>query len=616
MLRRLLPALLLAALVAPALHAQTTLTCATGQVCSDTNGNQILGNNTLSAPNVPPGTYQNLATNNGLIGAENTLTDANPASSTPGTLPPLLYNTYLIGTSNNFQLQTGNNNVLGSGNSGTGTGGGWNIVGYNNAITNGQQNINILGSGFTVNGAPTPNLNYGVTLLGGGSSLTSSDGIYVGDNNTVTTTTAAGAYGMTNTLSNADQSQTVGNNNQVTAPSAVTIGNMNKNGSAYNITVGTNNNAPNQTNYAFGSNNNLGAASNMILGQGNTTGALNQMIFGNSNVLGPDAVNTTLIGYGCSTDRANALYVCGSTLSGLSPGVQANDAATMGQLNTGLSYLGGGASFNFATGQFVAPTYALSMGTFHDVGSALLALDNKPSGGGTPGPRGPAGPTGPAGPQGPAGQNGTGGANVAAGKNIAVTTNANGDQVVSTVSDPSFSSVTATNGTSSTTVSATGVTITPASGNAVTLSGAGLNVGDRVIDGVADGQISANSQQAINGAQLFNAEAAARSYTDNQVQAGVHTAENWAKAYTDSQVAQLNDRISRVGAASSAMAALNGNYRNTANSIAAGLGWQGGHNALAVGYRHLSSDGRMSWSIQGSVSGRERSVGVGIGYGW
>lgn len=610
-LRRLLPALLLVALVSPAVHAQTTLTCATGQVCSDTNGNQVLGNNTLSVPSLPPATYQNLATNNGLIGADNILTDAN--TNAPGTTSPqVLYNSYLFGSSNNFSLTIGNNNILGSQNTGTGTGGGWNIVGYNNNITNGANNINILGSGFTVNGAPTPNLNYGATLIGGGSSLNNSDGVYIGDNNTVTTTTAAGAYGTSNTLTHADQSQTVGNNNDVTAGSAVTIGNTNKNGGAYNITIGNNNTALNSSGFTLGSNNNLGGANNAILGQGNTTTGLNQMILGNSNALGPDAVNTTLIGYGCSTDRGNTLYVCGSTLSGLSPGVQINDAATMGQLNTGLGYLGGGASFNFTTGQFVAPTYVLSMGTFHDVGSALLGLDNKPTGAGTPGPAGPAGPQGPAGP---AGKDGTGtGSNVVAGKNIQVTTDANGNQVVATTDKPSFSTVTTTDGSSTTVTSGNGVTITPASGNAVTLSGQGLSNGGNTITNVGAGAVNATSTDAVNGSQLYNVQQVAKNYTDSQVAAGVATSENWAKAYTDHAVAGLRDQINRTGASAAAISSIN--YRPYQNSFGVGLGWQGGHNGVAVGFRHVSNDGQMEWNVRAAISGSVRSVGVGMSWGW
>lgn len=596
--RLLLPVLMLAALGAPALHAQTTVTCAQGQVCSDTNGNQLLGDNTFNVPTVPSSGYQNLAINNGLFGNGNTLTDGNQNAAGASTYQ-VLTQTYLIGAQNSMTLSVSNNNVLGSQNVGTGLGGGWNIVGYNNTITNGGSNVNILGSGFTVNGAPNPNLNYGVTLLGGSSTLNASDGIYIGDNNTVSTTSAAGAYGTNNTLTNADQSQVVGNNNNVGAANTVTVGNNNVNGSTYNAIVGNNIKAPYNNSYSLGASNNLGAANTLILGAMNTTLAQNQMILGNNNYLGADATNTTLIGNGCSTDRPNTLYICSSTLSGVANGVLPNDAVNMSQLNQGLSYLGGGASFNYTTGQFTAPSYVLSGGTFDNVGSALLYLDSKPSGTGQ-GPQGPQGPQGQPGQQGPQGPAGSG-ANVTAGKNIVVTQDANGNQVVSTSTTPTFSTVTTSNANSTTTVSGDGVVITPATSSAVTLSGAGLDNGGQIITGVANGQISPGSQQAINGGQLYAAQQSDR---------------NWAKAYTDQAVQGLNDRIARVGATSAASAALASNYRDMPNSFAAGLGFQGGHNAIAVGYRHVSESQRVSWSIQGAISGSERSIGVGIGYGW
>jgi len=131
----------------------------------------------------------------------------------------------------------------------------------------------------------------------------------------------------------------------------------------------------------------------------------------------------------------------------------------------------------------------------------------------------------------------------------------------------------------------------------VTLQGAN----GTTITNVAPGVISPTSTDAVNGAQLYGA---------------VRQSENWAKAYTDQAVSGLNDRISRVMAASAASASMASNFREMPNSFAVGLGLSGGHNGIAVGYRHISESKAVSWSIQGAIAGSERSIGVGIGYGW
>lgn len=159
-----------------------------------------------------------------------------------------------------------------------------------------------------------------------------------------------------------------------------------------------------------------------------------------------------------------------------------------------------------------------------------------------------------------------------------------------------------------------------ASQSQVTLAGANGTIISNVKAGVAE-------TDAANVGQVQQAITTANSYTDNQV----NLAKDWAKTYTDVQAArtlheanaytdmrfgQIGDRISRIAALSSASSNLAANYRDTPNSIAAGLGWSGGHNALSVGYRHVSDDGRVSWSVSGGVSGSERTVGMGVGYGW
>ena len=134
-----------------------------------------------------------------------------------------------------------------------------------------------------------------------------------------------------------------------------------------------------------------------------TTGALGDAIaIGNySRALGLNAIafgegaqadhwGSVSIGAGSLTDREGQVSFGRPgqerVLSNVAAGTQAHDALIYQQVVpaiTGIvSGLGGGATYNPATGVMTAPSYVLSMGTYNDVGSALTALDNKPPGGG------------------------------------------------------------------------------------------------------------------------------------------------------------------------------------------------------------------------------------------
>ena len=142
-----------------------------------------------------------------------------------------------------------------------------------------------------------------------------------------------------------------------------------------------------------------------------------------------------------------------------------------------------------------------------------------------------------------------------------------------------------------TTISSDGLTIT--GGPSVTQSG--INAGDKKITNVADGIISKDSKDAINGSQLYNETRVAKDGTfvkqantagenlsalDNQV-----TANTESIYHINNRVSDLDNRVNKVGAGAAALAALHpldfdpddkwdfavgyGNYRN-ANSVAFG----------------------------------------------
>lgn len=399
--------------------------------------------------------------------------------------------------------------------------------------------------------------------------------------------------GASNLIDGTNAPAGAGNNIQIGEYSTIQADTTTGSSASINNSIGQSVNITGWGNNVMGANVTVHGSENTVLGNSAGSQANNGTVVGALASLGPDATNSVILGFQGYTDRANTLAVNGLTISQVAPGVMMDDAANMSQLNQGLSYLGGGAGFN--NGTFTAPTYTFGTNSFDNVGGALTYLYNLRSTG-----------------------TGTGGTTttVQGGQNVTVTQTGN-TATVSTTPNPTFNSVTTTDGQGNTTeTSGNGVQITPASGNVVTLSGVGLDNGSNVINGVGDGQVAAGSQQAVNGGQLYQAEQQQRTYTDQQVQNGVRTAENWAKAYTDQQIAQLNDRIQRVAATGQASASMTGNFRDLPNSVAVGLGWAGGHNALAVGYRHLTENGHLSWSIQGAISGNERTIGVGLGYGW
>ena len=132
-----------------------------------------------------------------------------------------------------------------------------------------------------------------------------------------------------------------------------------------------------------------GSADDGTGGQATAVGADAQANGAQSSALGQGARATaaraTAIGAGAVADQVGTVSF-GSTalpsrLVNVAPGVADTDAVTVGQLAPYAAALGGAASM--AGGSFRAPTYSLSSGIYHDVGSALTALDQKPNGGGT-----------------------------------------------------------------------------------------------------------------------------------------------------------------------------------------------------------------------------------------
>jgi autotransporter adhesin len=310
-----------------------------------------------------------------------------------------------------------------------------------------------------------------------------------------------------------------------------------------------------------------------------------------------NGANAVAIGAGSYAGDADSVSV-GSAQTGytrrienVTNGVAPSDAATVGQVARYATALGGGSTM--LGGVFTTPNYYLNAtgaaGTYHNVGSALTALDNGlaavnarvdniqltrgPKGDpGADGPQGVAGMQSPPGPKGDPGTDAVGSATDTAAVHYDDTTKAT-------------------------------VMLQGSQGTTI----ANVRAGLADTDAANVGQITQQVQDAL---------VTARNYTDASAQ---QTLKN-ANAYTDWAVSRLNDRIATAEAMETAQAQMVASFAGAdpanRNRLAAGVGFAGGHNGVSVGYQHVSEGGHTAWNIGGGVSGQERSVGAGASYSW
>ena len=132
--------------------------------------------------------------------------------------------------------------------------------------------------------------------------------------------------------------------------------------------------------------------------------------------------------------------------------------------------------------------------------------------------------------------------------------------------------------------------------------GGTLNMNGNKITGVADGDVSADSTDAINGSQLYAVE----QKVDNNSQA-INAVGN--------QVNRLSNRIDKVGAGAAALAALHPLDFDPDDklSFAAGYGNYAGENAVAVGAFYQPNEDTM-FSIGGTFGNDENMVNAGVSF--
>ena len=180
-------------------------------------------------------------------------------------------------------------------------------------------------------------------------------------------------------------------------------------------------------------------------------------------------------------------------------------------------------------------------------------------------------------------------------QNISTSVNGNNSIKVELKKDITVDSVTADSVTANsvkvgdTSISTNGLTIKD--GPSITKTG--IYGGNQKVTGVAAGDISADSKDAVNGGQLFA--------TDQQV------------AQNAQSISKLGNRINKVGAGAAALAALHPLDFDPDDKwdFAAGYGNYNGENAAAIGAYYRPNEDTM-FSVGGSFGNGENMVNAGV----
>ena len=145
--------------------------------------------------------------------------------------------------------------------------------------------------------------------------------------------------------------------------------------------------------------------------------------------------------------------------------------------------------------------------------------------------------------------------------------------------------------------------------SSITLDGTNVKVNDKVtvdkdgkISGVAKGDISNTSTDAVNGSQLYDTNTHITN-VENQV------------ISNSNRINQLGNRVNKVGAGAAALAALHPMDFDPDDKLtfSAGYGNYGGENAAAIG-AYYRPDEKVMLSVGGTVGNGENMVNAGISF--
>jgi autotransporter adhesin len=309
-----------------------------------------------------------------------------------------------------------------------------------------------------------------------------------------------------------------------------------------------------------------------------------------------NAAESVALGSYAVADRTRTISVGNATtgvrnqIANMAPGTQDYDAVNLMQLSGVVDWIGGGASVTGGTVQ--GPAFSVQGDDFYSVADALEALNQYLSqAAGTPGPQGPAGPQGPSGPQGQKGSPGYSAYEIAVSNGF---TGTESEWLEDLRHDPQALEL--------------AVALADA-GDARTLEAAVAHA-----DAGDSHTLEAATAHADN--RSAGTLATANAYTDTRIDhidARITNLQN----YVDQRLHQQDKRIDRQGALSAAMMNMASSTAgvDTPNRIGAGVGFQNGEQAVSVGYQHAFGR-KAAITLGGAISGKERVVGAGVGFGW
>lgn len=144
----------------------------------------------------------------------------------------------------------------------------------------------------------------------------------------------------------------------------------------------------------------------------------------------------------------------------------------------------------------------------------------------------------------------------------------------------------------------------------------GLKLNDKKIQGVQNGEIKANSTDAVNGGQLHTVK--------EELTKQINDIKNLNNNNQSGAFDRLERKINKQGkearagiAGANAAAALPQVYTAGKAMVAAAAGTFKGQNALAVGYSRASDNGKVIFKLQGNANtSGDVGAGVGVGYQW
>ena len=146
----------------------------------------------------------------------------------------------------------------------------------------------------------------------------------------------------------------------------------------------------------------------------------------------------------------------------------------------------------------------------------------------------------------------------------------------------------------------------------------GISAGGKVINDVKEGEVSENSQQAINGSQLHQTH-----QMINQVAMGVGENRQMIQAVNQrvdglAQHVEKTSKSLRAGVAGSvATASLPQVYASGKSMVSAATGNYKNQNAIAIGYSKASDNGKLVFKVNASANtSKDITVGTGVGYQW